>query len=70
MARNIDPAVAESAIPAYIAIDFLFGILAVAGNLVAAFFTAGGFFPWSVWTMAAAISMANIMIATVAGAWL
>jgi hypothetical protein len=95
-ARNIDPAVAAAAIPAYVAIDFAFGILAVftyaairprfaagpntaviaglilgvAGNLVAAFFTAGGFFPWSVWTMASAISLVNICVGTVAGAWM
>lgn len=94
VARNIDPAVAEAAIPAYIVIDFLFGLLAVftyaairprfspgpntaviagailgvAGSLVAASFTAGGFFPWSVWTMASAISLVNCCLGTVAGA--
>ena len=93
-ARNIDPAVAAAAIPAYVAIDFVFGVLAVftyaairprfrpgpntaiiagailgvAGSLVAGFFAAGGFFPWSVWTMASAISLVNCCVATVAGA--
>ena len=93
-ARNIDPAVTAAAIPAYIVIDFLFGLLAiftyaairprfapgpntaiiagailgVAGSLVAGFFSAGGFFPWSVWTMASAISLVNCCVATVAGA--
>jgi hypothetical protein len=93
-ARNIDPAVAEAAIPAYIVIDFVFGlvavftyaairprfrpgpntaviagaILGVTGSLVSAFFTAGGFFPWSVWTMASAISIFNCCVGTMAGA--
>lgn len=93
-ARNIDPAVAAAAIPAYVAIDFVFGVLAVftyaairprfrpgpntaiiagailgvAGCLVAGFFAAGGFFPWSVWTMASAISLVNCCLGTMAGA--
>ena len=93
-ARNIDPAVAAAAMPAYIVMDFLFGllgvftyaairprfrpgpntaiiagaILGVAGSLVAGFFTAGGFFPWSVWTMASAISLVNVCLGTMAGA--
>ena len=93
-ARNIDPEVAAAAIPAYIVIDFVFGLLAVftyaairprfqpgpntaiiagailgiAGSLVAALFTAGGFFPWSVWTMASAISLVNCCLGTMAGA--
>jgi hypothetical protein len=94
VARNIDPAVAAGAIPAYVAIDFLMGalvvfiyaairprfgagpntaviagvILGTAGSLVAGFFTAGGFFPWSVWTMASAISLVNCCIGALAGA--
>lgn len=93
-ARNIDPAVVEAAIPAFIVIDFLFGLLAVftyaairprfqpgpntaviagaivgvAASLVAAIFTASGYFPWSVWTMASAISVVNSCLGTVAGA--
>ena len=93
-ARNIDPAVTAAALPAYVAIDFLFGLLAVftyaairprfapgpntaiiagailgvASALVAGFFSAGGFFPWSVWTMASAISLVNCCVATVVGA--
>lgn len=93
-ARNIDPAVGEAAIPAFIAIDFIFGLLAVftyaairprfnpgpntaviaglivgvAASLMAAIFVADGFFPWSVWTMASAISTVNCVLGTVAGA--
>jgi hypothetical protein len=43
-------------------------ILGVTGSLVAAFFAASGFFPWGVWTMASAISLVNICLATMAGA--
>ena len=94
VARNIDPAVAAAAIPAFVVIDLVFGLLAVfayaairprfrpgpntaviagailgvTGSLVAAFFAASGFFPWSVWTMASAISLVNICLATMAGA--
>lgn len=94
VARNIDPAVAAAAIPAFVAIDFLMGVLVVfiyaairprfgagpntaviagvilgmAGSLVAGFFTAGGFFPWSVWTMASAISLVNCCLGALAGA--
>ena len=93
-ARNIDPEVTAAAIPAYIVIDFVFGLMAVftyaairprfrpgpntaiiagamlgvTGSLVAGFFAAGGFFPWSVWTMASAISLVNCCLGTVAGA--
>lgn len=96
VARHIDPAVAEAAIPAYVVIDFALGLLAVftyaairprfgagpntaviagiilamAANLCAAFMTAGGFFPWTVWTMASAIGTVNVCLGTLAGAWM